>query len=103
MAILYERIGDGRWMGRTVEDEIGIFKDVNADFIFRAFWRWSPCPEKCMDLPAEKRGRCTLHGYSYRHLEETISKIKDENAKCDHLRGDTGTDNPEEDGLEPQD
>jgi len=41
-------------MGRTVEDEIGIFKEVNADFIFRAFWRWSPCPEKCMDLPAEK-------------------------------------------------
>ena len=78
VAILYERIGDGRWMGRTVEDEISIFKDVNADFIFRAFWRWSPCPEKCMDLPAEIRGKCILHGYSYEHLEETISQIKDE-------------------------
>ena len=78
MAILYERIGDGRWIGRTVEDEIGIFKEVNADFIFRAFWRWSPCPEKCMDLPAEIRGKCILHGYSYEHLEEAISKVKDE-------------------------
>jgi len=28
--------------------------------------------------PGRKRGKCILHGYSYKHLEETISKVKDE-------------------------
>jgi len=78
VAILYERIGDGKWIGRSIEDEIKIFKETKADFIFRAFWRWSPCPEKYEDLPAEKRRVYELHGYSYSHLEESISKIKNE-------------------------
>jgi len=78
VAILYERIGDGKWIGRSIEDEIKIFKETKADFIFRAFWRWSPCPEKCEDLPAEKREVCELRGYSYSHLEESISRMKNE-------------------------
>ena len=79
VAIIYERIGDGKWINRSVEDEIRIFKETGADFILRAFWRWSPCPEKCEELPNEKLRRlCELKGYSYAHLEETISKIKSE-------------------------
>ncbi len=78
VAILYERIGDGSWINRSVEDEIKIFKETNADFIFRGFWRWSPIPEKCEDLPGKQREKCKLRGYSYQHLEKTISKIKAE-------------------------
>ena len=77
-AILYERVGDGKLINRSIEDEIRIFKETKADFIFRAFWRWNPCPEKCEDLPAEKREVCELRGYSYSHLEKSISKIKSE-------------------------
>ena len=79
VAILYERIGDGRVINRGVEDEIEIFKETNTDFIFRAFWRWNPCPEKCDDLSnVNMRRKCKLLGYSYSHLEKTISKIKKE-------------------------
>ena len=78
VAVLYERIGDGEWINRSVEDEIEIFRETNAEFIFRAFWRWNPCPEKCEDLSEEQREKCQVGGYSYEHLEKTISKIKTE-------------------------
>ena len=79
IALLYERIGDGKWIDRSVEDEIEIFKETNTDFIFRAFWRWFPIPEKCEDLAdEEKRELCELKGYSYSHFKEAILKIKSE-------------------------
>jgi len=78
VAALYERTGDGKWINRSVEDEIKIFRETNADFIFRAFWRWAPCPEKCEDLPEKQREKCKLKGYSYEHLEKTSSRIKAE-------------------------
>jgi len=78
IAILYERIGDGKQINRTIDDEIKIFKETNADFIFRAFWRWNPCPEKCEDLAEKQREKCELKGYSYSQLEKAISKIKAE-------------------------
>ncbi|HDD45030.1 MAG TPA: hypothetical protein ENG63_09270 [Candidatus Desulfofervidus auxilii] len=79
VAVLYERIGDGKQINRSVEDEIKIFKEMNTDFIFRAFWRWFPIPEKCEDLAdEEKKELCELKGYSYSHFEESISKIKSE-------------------------
>ena len=79
VAVLYERIGDGKLINRSVEDEIKIFKETNTDFIFRAFWRWTPCPEKCDDLSnVNMREKCKFCGYSYSHLEKTISKIKKE-------------------------
>ena len=40
VAILYERIGDGKIIGRSIEDELKIFKETKANFIFRAFWLW---------------------------------------------------------------
>lgn len=108
VAILYERIGDGKIINRSVEDEIKIFKETKADFIFRAFWLWEPCYERCEDAPypyLHERGKficgkllkadherckdpsylyelgrrsCDFVGYSYSHLDETISKIKSE-------------------------
>ena len=78
VAVLYERIGDGKWINRSVEDEIKIFKETNTDFILRAFWRWASCPEKFDDLPEKLREKFKLKGYSYSHLEKTISKIKKE-------------------------
>ena len=78
VAILYERIGDGKQINRTIDDEIKIFKETTADFIFRAFWRWSPCPEKCEDLPEKQKEKYVVKGYSYEYLEKTISKIKSE-------------------------
>lgn len=101
VAILYERIGDGGIINRSIENEIKIFKETEADFIFRAFWLWEPCYEKCEDAPYQYlygRGKlfcrkfgkkcenpyelgleiCKLNGYSYSHLQKTISKIKSE-------------------------
>ncbi|RLG53545.1 MAG: hypothetical protein DRN95_09370, partial [Candidatus Hydrothermarchaeota archaeon] len=76
VATLYERIGDGKWINRTVGDEIEIFKDTKTDLVFRAFWRWNPCPETCENLPEKARRLCELRGYSYQHLEEAIKEIK---------------------------
>jgi len=108
VAILYERIGDGKIIGRSIEDELKIFKETKANFIFRAFWLWGPCYERCGDAPYQylyERGKlicrklsnfshekcenpqylyklgkdiCNLIGYSYSHLQETISKINSE-------------------------
>lgn len=75
VAIVYERIGDGK---RSIEDEIKIFKEIKPDFIFRAFWRWSPCPERPEDVPGRKRVIYKLRGYTYQQLEEAIKKIKRE-------------------------
>jgi len=78
VAVVYERVTD-RKVNRSVEDVILLLKEVNADFIFRGWWRWTPCPNKCEDLPSLRaRIRCEFSGYSYEFLEEAISKIKQE-------------------------
>ncbi len=79
IAVVYERVTDGIAMNRSVEDVISILKEMKADFIFRGWWRWTPCPNRCEDLPSlSARVRCELSGYSYEHLEKAISIIKEE-------------------------
>ncbi len=65
-------------IGRTTDDTINILKETKTDFIFRAWWRWSPCPETCDQLPQHLRGKCESNGYSYAHLQNAISEIKAE-------------------------
>lgn len=79
VAVVYERVTDGKFIGRSVDDVISIFREIGADFVFRGWWRWSPCPNQCEDLPSGRsRMMCELRGYSYRHLEDAVSKIKNE-------------------------
>ncbi len=79
VASLYERITDGAVVDRSTEEMISLFKETRTDFIFRAFWRWNPCPNKCNELSSQKaRWRCEFSGYSYEKLEKTISEIKAE-------------------------
>ena len=78
VAVLYERVTDGRLYGRKMEEVIRLLKETKAQFIFRGFWRWNPCPNRPEQLPGRLRWRCEISGYSYRHLEEAISRIKAE-------------------------
>ena len=79
VAVLYEWVTDGGPTGRSLEEVIAILKEVHTQLIFRGFWRWSPCPNRCEDLPTwQARERCRLRGYSYTYLEEAIAQIKAE-------------------------
>jgi len=80
VAVLYERVVDRMHihLNRTVDDVIQILKETDTDFILRGWWRWSPMPERCEDLPPPDDQRCEMAGYSYEHLREALSKIKSE-------------------------
>jgi len=76
VAVLYERVTD---RVRDLDEVIAILEETHAELVFRGFWRWVPCPNRCGDLPARQtRERCGLRGYSYAHLEEAIPRIKAE-------------------------
>ncbi|RLE91342.1 MAG: hypothetical protein DRJ55_05770, partial [Thermoprotei archaeon] len=77
VAILYEPITHYKPFNRTVEDVMEVLKETGADFVFRCFWRWNPCPETPEQLPPGKlRERCEYVGYYYQHLKQVISTIK---------------------------
>ncbi|RLE87586.1 MAG: hypothetical protein DRJ49_06250, partial [Thermoprotei archaeon] len=77
VAILYEPITRYRPFNRTIEDIIRVLNETKADFVFRCFWRWNPCPETPEQLSTESlRERCRYVGYYYKHLKEVISTIK---------------------------
>ena len=77
IAILYEPITHYKPFNRTVEDIIKVLNETGADFVFRCFWRWNPCPETPEQLPPGKlRERCEYVGYYYQHLKQVISAIK---------------------------
>lgn len=79
VAVLYERVTDTcRVFGRSLDDIVAVLKETGAEFVFRGFWRWSPCPEYCSQLSGRARELCEERGYSYRHLEEAIARIKSE-------------------------
>jgi len=79
VAVVYERVTDGMVMNRSVDDVISLLKEMGVDFVFRGWWRWTPCPNRCEDLPSSKaRMRCEFSGYSYKHLEDAIFMIKQE-------------------------
>jgi hypothetical protein len=76
VAVLYQRVTDGV---RDLDEVIAILEETHAQLVFRGFWRWVPCPNRCEDLPPGRlRERCELRGYSYEHLEEATSRIKGE-------------------------
>jgi len=77
VAILYEPITRYRPFNRTIEDIIRVLNETKADFVFRCFWRWYPCPETPEQLSTEfLREKCRYVGYYYEHLKEVISTIK---------------------------
>ncbi len=79
VASLYERVTDGAIINRSIEEVIDLLRETGTDFIFRGFWRWSPCPNKCEQLLSLRaKQRCKFTGYSYEHLKNVISKIKAE-------------------------
>ena len=78
VAIHYRYITDGKVINRTIDDVIRIFKETRADFVFQAWITQSPCPDKCSDLPLDEAWKYEMRGYSYEHLKNTISKIKEE-------------------------
>ncbi len=78
VAVIYQRITDGLLLNRTLDDVIAILRELGADFVFRGFWVWHPCPERCEQLPPRARRWCELWGYSYEHLERAVSRIKSE-------------------------
>ncbi len=77
VAILYEPITRYKPFNRTVDDIVKVIDETGADFVFRCFWRWSPCPETPEQLPPGRlRERCEYAGYYYQHLKQVISAIK---------------------------
>lgn len=85
VASVYQKVTDGKLIDRSVDDVVGFFKETKTDFIFRGFWIWGPCANKCSDLPPEvlevhkqKGFDCEEEGYSYTHLKDAITKIKRE-------------------------
>ena len=80
VGVVYENVRDRLqyYIGRDLDDVIEIFEDLGVDFVFRGFWRWSPCPQDCSQLKGVARELCMESGYSYSQLQESISEIKRE-------------------------
>ncbi len=84
VACLYERVTDGiYYLNRSIDDIIQLLKETRADFIFRGWWRWSPCPD-CANItlppgyPEDYVENCVHRGYTYEYLEKAIKEIKKE-------------------------
>lgn len=77
---VYERVNDGKIVGRSVDDVIYLLKETETNFIFRGWWVWEPCANSCSEVPPEVTYPydCELIGYSYEHLKDAISEIKEE-------------------------
>jgi len=78
VAILYEKINDGIYYDepyRTVDDVVNILKETNTSFVFRVWWRWSPCPESPETAPSPIYYR---KGYTYQQFEEVLTQLKGE-------------------------
>lgn len=75
----YRTVTDGKLINRSIDDIIKIFKETKTGFIFQGWNTQQPCPENYTDLPSKKLQRLAeLHGYTYKDLSNTISKIKNE-------------------------
>ncbi|HEC82192.1 MAG TPA: hypothetical protein ENI42_07220, partial [Thermoplasmatales archaeon] len=84
VACLYERVTDGVcYLNRSVEDVVDLLKETKTGFVFRGWWRWSPCPDSAnMTLPEgypkDYVENCIYRGYTYEYLREAINGIKNE-------------------------
>jgi|GEM_PF-2667294 len=88
VAVLYEYVTDGAFIGRSPAEVLKIFNETRTDLIFRGWWRWSPCPESpdVTEIPpgypewyldyTERRAK---EGYTYQQLREAINEIKKDN------------------------
>lgn len=80
VAILYERLSDGVFIGRSIDDVVAIINDTNADLVFRCFFRWQPVPDsydsKMLGYPPNYVKQKYEVGYSYEQLSEAIKAIK---------------------------
>ncbi len=87
VAVLYQRINDGQPPDRTLQDQIDMFKELHVDMIFRAWWRWRPCPDNLSEarkliaevgMPKEAYDRVVELRYTYDNLRRSIEAIKKE-------------------------
>ena len=83
VAALYERVTDGiYYLNRSVDDVINLLKAIKTDFIFRGWWRWYPIPESSDEKPnfftQDEMEEAIKIGYTYKHLQQAVSKIKEE-------------------------
>ena len=81
VASLYERISPDSRINRTIDDIVKILNETRTEFIFRAWWRWHPCPENVTDpaFPAEYLEGVAEVGYTYEHLRKASAAIKENN------------------------
>ena len=84
VASLYEKVTDYHIGDRNIDDISRLLNETKTDFIFRGFWRWSPCPESPSTIlppeyPSEYVLEATKQGYTYQQLEDAINKIKKDN------------------------
>lgn len=79
VASVYGRLTDGKIINRSLDDVTNILKETKTDFVFRGFWRFRPCPDKCSQFPPNLVQQCEEYGYSYEHLKDAIQEIKKDN------------------------
>ncbi|RLF50959.1 MAG: hypothetical protein DRN19_03615 [Thermoplasmata archaeon] len=81
VASLYERISPDSRINRTIDDIVRILNETRTEFIFRAWWRWYPCPENVTDpaFPDEYLGSVAEVGYTYEHLRKASAEIRKNN------------------------
>ncbi|RLF18077.1 MAG: hypothetical protein DRN06_02420 [Thermoprotei archaeon] len=83
VAVFYEWVTDGiYYLNRSVDDVVHLLKEVNADFVFRGWWRWYPCPESPRSAPSfftrEEIEESARRGYTYEQLRDAVAKIHEE-------------------------
>lgn len=80
VASQYNRLTDGKLIGRSVDDAIEILRETNTDYIFHGWERYFNCPGKCSDLPPGTTFpdglTCDEKGYSYEYLKNSVLKTK---------------------------
>ncbi|MCD6236812.1 MAG: hypothetical protein J7K13_02515 [Thermoplasmata archaeon] len=81
VASLYERISPDSRINRTIDDIVRILNETRTEFVFRAWWRWYPCPENVTDpaFPPEYLESVAEVGYTYEHLRKVSIEIKKDN------------------------
>jgi len=82
VACLYERVTDGiYYLNRSIDDVICILKETKTDFIFRGWWRWSPCPDSPNttlppEYPPNYVENCVKRGYTKNYKASMESSNK---------------------------
>ena len=77
-AVLYERLLDGHPGWRTIDEMVEIIAGVRPDFIFRAWFVWSPQPNFCEEHKiSRQRQICeTWSRYAYEWLGKAVRALR---------------------------